>query len=88
MTVVSLGMAYRLAGLTPASIRRLQPNVVTRFRHSSHTADGWPNGSVFLQMGLPRAQGCCHSIQHARAEHPGVARPMMKEPFRHSSRAM
>jgi hypothetical protein len=35
MTVVSLDMAYRsfrevLAGLTPASIRRLQPNVVTQ----------------------------------------------------------
>jgi len=35
MTVVSLGMAYRsfrevLAGLTPASIRRLQPNLVTQ----------------------------------------------------------
>jgi hypothetical protein len=35
MTLLSLGMAYRsfrevLAGLTPASIRRLQPNVVTQ----------------------------------------------------------
>jgi hypothetical protein len=35
MTVLSLDMAYRssrevLAGSTPASIRRLQPNVVTQ----------------------------------------------------------
>ena len=73
-----------VAGLTPASIRRLQPNVVTRLRHSSHTADGGPNGSVLLQMGFPRAQGCCHSIQHARAEHLGL----MEEPFRHPVRPM
>jgi hypothetical protein len=45
---------------------------------------GWPNGSVLLQMDLPRAQGCCHSIQHARAEHLGL----MEEPFRHPVRPM
>jgi hypothetical protein len=46
MTLVSLGMAYRsfrevLAGLTPASIRRLQSNVVTQIPACSHRRQQW-----------------------------------------------